>query len=715
MSSDGKKIVENVLDGAGTILNVSSFALEITDTVTNVIVPFSKFIPLVTEVANILDQIVELYHSAEHNKRICGALIDRVSAAEAAVRNLKIRRDQNKNFFNQKNLILLQRLVNNIHQIKKFVGEVSQLKGLTKYVQAKSIEKSFKELCRDFDSNISTLNFSITVDSRNQAENDKKALRQDIDDLGKYLDEIGGGITDINKHVAIAVTQLNVLNNTMEQLAADNNTKNQDKIDNLFQEGRLKINDYDEKSEARGNKVRKWIDKKYGEEVAFKCVADEKDNEDYKNSVKNQVTILKKLKDCESILKFYGLTCDGEKWYLVTEWAEFGNLREYYSRYDFDVKKKLRFAVDIARGLNFLRAIEIIHRDIRAENILITVNETAKITNFKSSRSFAQETRKQSATQEAVRYLAPEMLGQRTVKYTTRCEVYSFGILLWEIAEEKTPYENYNDILKITDLVVRQKYREPFSLGCSLPKTYQEIAKEAVEHDPSYRPKLATIFTTLQELLKNYGRPPASPRSSYHGKNIHNHPRADSFDTLALTSQDEEECIIHVPDFSPFNYMTVDEASKQHKIKNGNLEMAYKCFEAYANLGDWKAKYYKAYYISHNYAETHLSQHERDKIAAKLFKEVADANDENPESQLRYGNCLYKGQGVSMNIEEAVKYFVKAADNGNVIGMYNAASLYYTGGIIKQDKKLGEYYMKLAAYKQHQTAIDFCRKFNIPL
>jgi hypothetical protein len=70
------------------------------------------------------------------------------------------------------------------------------------------------------------------------------------------------------------------------------------------------------------------------------------------------------------------------------------------------------------------------------------------------------------------------MLGQRTVKYTTRCEVYSFGILLWEIAEQKTPYEKYNDILKITDLVVKQKYREPFSLGSGLPKKYQEIAKE---------------------------------------------------------------------------------------------------------------------------------------------------------------------------------------------------------------------------------------------
>ncbi|CAB5390369.1 unnamed protein product [Rhizophagus irregularis] len=466
---DGKhKVVENMLEGVGMSLN----ALEDTDTVTNTIVPFSKFIPLTTEVAKLLDQIMKLYHSAEHNKRICGALIDRVSAAESAIRNLKIRSEQNENFFNQKKLILLQTLINNIHQIKRFVEEVGQLKGLIKYAPVKSIEKKFKELCGDFDSNAAALNFANTVDSRNQAENDKNALRQDMDYLIKYIDEILGGMTNINK--------------------------------------------YEDTSEARGNKIRKCVNKKNGEIVGFKCIADEKDNEGSMNSVKDQIFILEKLLVCDNILKFYGVIYDEERWYLITEWAELGNLKEYYNNYDFDVKKKLRFAADIARGLNFLRAIKIVHRDIRAENILITANEIAKIANFKSSRTFDRETKELSAIQETVRYLAPEMLGQRRVKYTTRCEVYSFGILLWEIAEQKTPYENYNDILKITDLVVRQKYREPFSLGNGLPKKYQEIAKEAVEHDPCYRPGFSKIFTTLQELYKNYGIP--SPLSSYHGK-----------------------------------------------------------------------------------------------------------------------------------------------------------------------------------------------------
>jgi serine/threonine protein kinase len=77
--------------------------------------------------------------------------------------------------------------------------------------------------------------------------------------------------------------------------------------------------------------------------------------------MQNQVAILKELHNFQNIIKFYGLTTDGNKWYLVTEWAEYGNLREFYTnRKDiFDIRLKLRIALDIARGLNFLRTVEV--------------------------------------------------------------------------------------------------------------------------------------------------------------------------------------------------------------------------------------------------------------------------------------------------------------------------------------------------------------------
>ncbi|CAG8658439.1 3185_t:CDS:2 [Funneliformis mosseae] len=109
----------------------------------------------------------------------------------------------------------------------------------------------------NFDSHVATLHFAITVESRNQAENDKEALRNDLADLGKYLDDIGSGITDSNKNVAQLVTQLIVMNSTMEHLHAEqiknNNTESQGKIDNIFKEERLPLNDYKPTDDVRAS------------------------------------------------------------------------------------------------------------------------------------------------------------------------------------------------------------------------------------------------------------------------------------------------------------------------------------------------------------------------------------------------------------------------------------------------------------------------------
>jgi serine/threonine protein kinase len=157
------------------------------------------------------------------------------------------------------------------------------------------------------------------------------------------------------------------MNNEMEklldkQMENENNLRlYQVEIDEIFQAHQLEFNDYvkTDKKSLKGVSVTKWVSvKNKDEEYAFKSIS-EKD----KSSVQNQVTILKELHDWQNIIKFYGLTNDGNKWYLVTEWAEHGNLREFYTNnkhsFDSNPKLKLSISLDIARGLNFLRTAEV--------------------------------------------------------------------------------------------------------------------------------------------------------------------------------------------------------------------------------------------------------------------------------------------------------------------------------------------------------------------
>ncbi|PKC16807.1 kinase-like protein [Rhizophagus irregularis] len=253
-------------------------------------------------------------------------------------------------------------------------------------------------------------------------------------------------------------------------------------IDKIFQVHTLKISDYkqdDNEKPRKDGRVTKWFNIRIEcDEVAFKIISEEE-----KTDVQNQVTILKELHDWNNIIKFYGITSDGNKRYLVTEWAEHGNLREYYTnnKDQFDLRLKLCMSFDIARGLNFLRAVEIVHRDIRAENILITFNGTAKLANFKLSRYLTAATLNQKQNLERVRYCAPELLDRApNFKYDQKCEVYSFGILLWEIAEERVPYQDSNDIVDITNKVRNKMYREPFSENSQMPEEFKQLEIEGM-------------------------------------------------------------------------------------------------------------------------------------------------------------------------------------------------------------------------------------------
>ncbi|RIA81969.1 hypothetical protein C1645_531624 [Glomus cerebriforme] len=167
--------------------------------------------------------------------------------------------------------------------------------------------------------------------------------------------------------------------------------------------------------------------------------------------------------------------------------------------------------------------------------------------------------------------------------------------------------------------------------------------------------------------------------------------------------------------------MTLSEATKQHRLVDrtghpiGDIETAYKCFEAYANFGksrnQIKTKYYKAYYISRRFIK---GPKDKDKMVAELFKEVSDDEaNEFPAAKVRYGDCLYNGKGVEQDFAEALKYFEKSAVDGFKVAMYNAGNKYYNDISDKRDKEKAIDYMKMAAYNDYEPAIKFCKEHNL--
>ena len=246
----------------------------------------------------------------------------------------------------------------------------------------------------------------------------------------------------------------------------------------------------------------------------------------------------------------------------------------------------------------------------------------------------------------------------------------------------------------------------------------------AVNPDPDFRPKLTVMVNDLGDCLKEFIKEFSSSTLSDSGNSyplLNQNCKSSKPKRTYSIDQDDK-----LPDLESFNYMSLAEAEKQHRMcdKYGNavgeIKAAYKCFEAYAALNQIKAKYYKAYYILKDLIkldEAGIDPKEKDKIVAELFREVADDDEANefPEAKLRYGDCLYNGRGVERNLPEALKYFEKAADNGLKVAMYNVGNLYYKGSAGEQDIEKATHYMRLAVYNKYAPAIKFCEDHNIPL
>ncbi|RHZ88742.1 hypothetical protein Glove_21g89 [Diversispora epigaea] len=281
-------------------------------------------------------------------------------------------------------------------------------------------------------------------------------------------------------------------------------------------------------------------------------------------------------------------------------------------------------------------------------------------------------------------------------------------MLLWEIAELKVPFENETDISHIRNLVVKRNYREKFTPGI-VPQAWTDLVSSSsngvLHQDPFMRPSFTDMFLIIKQILKDNQE--KSTSSSLKDETTLKNEKTNEDE---IEGEDEDDQIIQI-DFSKFGDLSVEEAIAETKKSNGGDRLnAWKCFEVYAELGDIKAKYWKGYFLYYDILKWPEEEKEKNKIsAAQLFKEAASDEGDMAEAQLRYGFCLFKGEGVQKDQAKAAKYFTRSANNGNPTAMYNIGNIYYHGYGIPKNLKEGERYLRLAAYNQQKQAVELLR------
>jgi mitogen-activated protein kinase kinase kinase 9 len=225
-----------------------------------------------------------------------------------------------------------------------------------------------------------------------------------------------------------------------------------------------------------------------------KVMENEKENI---HSFIEELNLLKKLRH-PNILLYLGANITGPNFFLVTEFCDLGNLFDFLHnnpRSELAEADRIRIALEIGKGVNYLHSFDtpILHRDLKSLNILLDKNMTVKIADFGWARLRDIHMTKQRGT---FQWMAPEVIKKNS--YTEKADIFSFGIILWELWVQEPPYKNIDRFEVAKSVATIKNYRPP--LVDVIPESIKALISACWDYNPDNRPTFEMIIDFIERL-----------------------------------------------------------------------------------------------------------------------------------------------------------------------------------------------------------------------
>ncbi|KAL4572829.1 hypothetical protein LXL04_019615 [Taraxacum kok-saghyz] len=231
------------------------------------------------------------------------------------------------------------------------------------------------------------------------------------------------------------------------------------------------------------------------QEVAVKMLKAERIDTDMQQEFAQEVYIMRKIRH-KNVVQFIGACTKPSSLCIVTEFMSGGSVYDYLHKQKgtFKLPILLKAAIDISRGMNYLHQNNIIHRDLKCANLLMDENDVVKVADFGVARVKAQ-TGVMTAETGTYRWMAPEVIEHKP--YDLKADIFSFGVVLWELLTGKPPYEFLTPVQAAIGVV--QKGLRP-----TIPKNTQpklaELLGKCWQKDPTLRPDFTEIIDILKKI-----------------------------------------------------------------------------------------------------------------------------------------------------------------------------------------------------------------------
>ncbi|XP_008677879.1 uncharacterized protein [Zea mays] len=240
----------------------------------------------------------------------------------------------------------------------------------------------------------------------------------------------------------------------------------------------------------------------YGSDVAVKLFSKQEYSDEMIDTFRQEVSLMKKLRH-PNIILFMGAVASPERLCIVTEFLPRGSLFRLLQKNTakLDPRRRVHMAIDIARGMNYLHHCSppIVHRDLKSSNLLVDKNWTVKVADFGLSRLKLETFLRTKTGKGTPQWMAPEVLCNEPSD--EKSDVYSYGVILWELVTQKIPWDNLNTMQVIGAVgFMDQRLDIPSDTD---PK-WASMIESCWDSDPQKRPSFLEVLDRLRDLQKQY-------------------------------------------------------------------------------------------------------------------------------------------------------------------------------------------------------------------
>nr|GAT57616.1 STE/STE20/YSK protein kinase [Mycena chlorophos] len=251
--------------------------------------------------------------------------------------------------------------------------------------------------------------------------------------------------------------------------------------------------------------VHKGINRQ-GKIVALKIINLDIESDDV-GDIQREVALLTALRDAPNITQYYDCHLDGPRVWIAMEFAEGGSALSLMKA-SKDGCLEERYTAIIIRevlvGLAYLHKVPVIHRDIKAANVLVTVSGKVLICDFGVSALLTTVGSKRNTMTGTPYWMAPEVV-QSVPAYDTKADIWSLGIMVYEMIKGSPPHSNLEPF-KVMDLIPRVK--PPRLLDTEGSKDMRDFMAHCLKESPLERLPAEELSKT--KWIKTFAKTPTS-------------------------------------------------------------------------------------------------------------------------------------------------------------------------------------------------------------